>query len=268
VEELELSVRAYNCLKNADIKYIGELVQKSEQEMLKTKNFGKKSLNEIKDVLVGMGFSLGMKIDEFTRRSSARRGKRIDQPERRGFLMRHGIDHRKLGRKPAHRKALLRNLMNALVHAERIETTVSKAKELRPLADRLITLGRPRLSIPAAGIFAPDRQGGDRQAVRHAGGPFRGASGRVHPDHPDGLPGRRRRRDGDHRVPARGGEESRREGEEKAGAKKAPAKTAGKKKAEKETSSLREEGEAGRAKETKPRASRAQTQKTPEGGQG
>ncbi len=66
VEELELSVRAYNCLKNADIKYIGELVQKSEQEMLKTKNFGKKSLNEIKDVLVGMGFSLGMKVDEFT----------------------------------------------------------------------------------------------------------------------------------------------------------------------------------------------------------
>src|SRR5512139_2099822 len=56
--------------------------------------------------------------------------------------MRHGMDHRKMGRKPAHRKALLRNLMNALVHAERIETTVSKAKELRPLADRLITLGK------------------------------------------------------------------------------------------------------------------------------
>ena len=56
--------------------------------------------------------------------------------------MRHGIDHRKLGRKPAHRKALLRNLMNALVHSERIETTLPKAKELRPLADRLITLGK------------------------------------------------------------------------------------------------------------------------------
>ena len=56
--------------------------------------------------------------------------------------MRHGVDHRKLGRKPAHRKALLKNLMNALVHAERIETTVAKAKELRPLADRLITLGK------------------------------------------------------------------------------------------------------------------------------
>lgn len=66
VEELELSVRAYNCLKNADIKFIGELVQRSEQEMLKTKNFGKKSLNEIKDVLQEMGLSLGMKIEGFS----------------------------------------------------------------------------------------------------------------------------------------------------------------------------------------------------------
>jgi DNA-directed RNA polymerase subunit alpha len=66
VEELELSVRAYNCLKNADIKYIGELVQRSEQEMLKTKNFGKKSLNEIKEVLHGMGLSLGMKVESFS----------------------------------------------------------------------------------------------------------------------------------------------------------------------------------------------------------
>ncbi|MBI5420362.1 MAG: DNA-directed RNA polymerase subunit alpha [Deltaproteobacteria bacterium] len=65
VEELELSVRAYNCLKNADIKFIGELVQRSEQEMLKTKNFGKKSLNEIKEVLHGMGLSLGMKVESF-----------------------------------------------------------------------------------------------------------------------------------------------------------------------------------------------------------
>jgi DNA-directed RNA polymerase subunit alpha len=66
VEELELSVRAYNCLKNAEIKYIGELVQRSEQEMLKTKNFGKKSLNEIKEVLHGMGLSLGMKVEGFS----------------------------------------------------------------------------------------------------------------------------------------------------------------------------------------------------------
>lgn len=65
VDSLELSVRAANCLENANIKYIGELVTKSEQEMLKTKNFGRKSLNEIKDILSEMGLSLGMKIDGF-----------------------------------------------------------------------------------------------------------------------------------------------------------------------------------------------------------
>jgi DNA-directed RNA polymerase subunit alpha len=64
VEELELSVRSYNCLKNANIKTIGELVQKTESEMLKTKNFGRKSLNEIKEILSGMGLSLGMTLDE------------------------------------------------------------------------------------------------------------------------------------------------------------------------------------------------------------
>jgi len=56
--------------------------------------------------------------------------------------MRHGMGHRKLRRSPGHRKALLRNLMNALVRSERVETTIAKAKELRPLADRLITLGK------------------------------------------------------------------------------------------------------------------------------
>jgi DNA-directed RNA polymerase subunit alpha len=63
VEELELSVRSYNCLKNADIKTIGDLVQKTEAEMLKTKNFGRKSLNEIKEILAEMGLSFGMKLD-------------------------------------------------------------------------------------------------------------------------------------------------------------------------------------------------------------
>jgi DNA-directed RNA polymerase subunit alpha len=65
VDSLELSVRAANCLENANIKYIGELVTKTEAEMLKTKNFGRKSLNEIKDILAEMGLSLGMKIDGF-----------------------------------------------------------------------------------------------------------------------------------------------------------------------------------------------------------
>ena len=64
VEELELSVRSYNCLKNANIRTIRELVQKSEGEMLKTKNFGRKSLNEIKEILHTMGLSLGMRLDQ------------------------------------------------------------------------------------------------------------------------------------------------------------------------------------------------------------
>lgn len=63
VDDLELSVRSANCLKNANIRYIGELVVRSEAEMLKTKNFGRKSLNEIKEILVDMGLGLGMKID-------------------------------------------------------------------------------------------------------------------------------------------------------------------------------------------------------------
>lgn len=65
VDELELSVRSANCLKNADIHKIFQLVSKTEAEMLKTKNFGRKSLNEIKEVLVDMGLSLGMKLDGF-----------------------------------------------------------------------------------------------------------------------------------------------------------------------------------------------------------
>ena len=64
VEELELSVRSYNCLKNANIHTIGELIIKSEQEMLRTKNFGRKSLNEIKEILSTMGLGLGMRVDE------------------------------------------------------------------------------------------------------------------------------------------------------------------------------------------------------------
>ncbi len=65
VDEMELSVRSYNCLKNANIRTIGDLVQRTEPEMLKTKNFGRKSLNEIKEILTQMGLSLGMKLDSY-----------------------------------------------------------------------------------------------------------------------------------------------------------------------------------------------------------
>lgn len=75
IEEIELSVRSANCLENADIKYIGELVQKSEAEMLRTKNFGRKSLNEIKEILGDMGLSLGMKLEDFPSREELDRMK-------------------------------------------------------------------------------------------------------------------------------------------------------------------------------------------------
>jgi DNA-directed RNA polymerase subunit alpha len=65
VDELELSVRSYNCLKNANIGTLGDLVQKTEAEMLKTKNFGRKSLTEIRETLAQMGLSLGMKLDDY-----------------------------------------------------------------------------------------------------------------------------------------------------------------------------------------------------------
>jgi DNA-directed RNA polymerase subunit alpha len=81
VDELEFSVRSQNCLQNADIKYIGELVQKSEQEMLRTKNFGHKSLNEIKEILREMGLELGMKIDHFPSRDDIDARKRATEKE-------------------------------------------------------------------------------------------------------------------------------------------------------------------------------------------
>jgi DNA-directed RNA polymerase subunit alpha len=73
VDELELSVRSANCLQNANIRFIGELVMKTEGEMLKTKNFGRKSLNEIKDTLASMGLSLGMTIENLPIRSELER---------------------------------------------------------------------------------------------------------------------------------------------------------------------------------------------------
>jgi DNA-directed RNA polymerase subunit alpha len=73
VDELELSVRSANCLQNANIRFIGELVQRTEAEMLKTKNFGRKSLNEIKEVLGTMGLELGMSLDSFPDRQAIER---------------------------------------------------------------------------------------------------------------------------------------------------------------------------------------------------
>jgi DNA-directed RNA polymerase subunit alpha len=80
VDELELSVRSANCLKNDNIVYIGDLVQKTEQEMLRTPNFGRKSLNEIKEVLASMGLSLGMPIPNWPPENIEELAKRIEEP--------------------------------------------------------------------------------------------------------------------------------------------------------------------------------------------
>jgi DNA-directed RNA polymerase subunit alpha len=80
VDELELSVRSANCLKNDNIIYIGDLVQKTEAEMLRTPNFGRKSLNEIKEVLVNMGLTLGMEIPNWPPENIEELAKRLEEP--------------------------------------------------------------------------------------------------------------------------------------------------------------------------------------------
>jgi len=80
VDELELSVRSANCLKNDNIVYIGDLVQKTEAEMLRTPNFGRKSLNEIKEVLATMGLHLGMEIPNWPPENIEELAKRLDEP--------------------------------------------------------------------------------------------------------------------------------------------------------------------------------------------
>ena len=80
VDELELSVRSANCLKNDNIVYIGDLVQNTEQEMLRTPNFGRKSLNEIKEVLSTMGLHLGMEITDWPPENVEEMAKRLEEP--------------------------------------------------------------------------------------------------------------------------------------------------------------------------------------------
>ena len=148
VEELELSVRSYNCLKNANIRTIRELVQKTEAEMLKTKNFGRKSLNEIKEILHTMGLSLGMRVDQ-------RRDRTTNQDL--ATAMRHRVAHRKLGRVTEHRISMLRNQATALLRYEHLTTTVPKAKELRPFVERLITVAKRGVAAGAANAQGAER---------------------------------------------------------------------------------------------------------------
>src|SRR6202140_2823204 len=133
VDDLELTVRSANCLKAENIYYIGDLIQRTETELLKTPNLGRKSLNEIKEVLATRGLSLGMKLENWPRAN-------LDRPK--GNIMRHRHGLRKLNRTSSHRLAMLRNMTNSLLTHEVIKTTLPKAKELRRVAEPLITLGK------------------------------------------------------------------------------------------------------------------------------
>jgi hypothetical protein len=178
VDELELSVRSANCLKNDNIIYIGDLVQKTEAEMLRTPNFGRKSLNEIKEVLCRRWVC----ASAWTSRLAAREhrgngqeartraaGLRIEAPAGRfltaatrwlpvnatgiglpdtaplrteGLNMRHKHGQRKLNHAQRHhRRPILRNLSASLIKHEQI-TTTPKARELRPYIEKLITLAK------------------------------------------------------------------------------------------------------------------------------
>ena len=148
VDEMELSVRSYNCLKNANIRTIGELVQKTEAEMLKTKNFGRKSLNEIKEILAGMGLSLGHEARQLPAAQQ--------QPRAPEHVMRHRVASPQAGAqsRPTGSRSL-RNLATALFERERIRTTLMKAKELRPVRREADHPGqarrRPAARPPAGG---------------------------------------------------------------------------------------------------------------------
>ena len=146
VEELELSVRSYNCLKNANIQTIGELVQKTEAEMLRTKNFGRKSLNEIKEILGTIGPLAGYEDRRARPPDCSRRrhpdrawdrrlehGQLEDERRRserasRGTDMRHLRAGYELKRDAGARKALLRNLVTSVIEQERVITTVPRPR--------------------------------------------------------------------------------------------------------------------------------------------
>ena len=153
VDDLELTVRSANCLKAENIYYIGDLIQRTETELLKTPNLGRKSLNEIKEVLASRGLSLGHEARELAARGLGP-AVTTDQPKtknergakrrhlRKGSAMRHRHGLRKLNRTSSHRLAMLRNMTNSLFTHEAIRTTLPKAKELRRVAEPLITLAK------------------------------------------------------------------------------------------------------------------------------
>ena len=130
VDELELTVRSANCLKAENIHYIGDLVTRMESDLLRTPNLGKKSLNEIKEVLASRGLSLGLVLEHWPPETT------------KNFNMRHRKSGRKLNRNSSHRTALMRSLAISIILRESIKTTLAKAKEIRGFLEPLVTLAK------------------------------------------------------------------------------------------------------------------------------
>jgi hypothetical protein len=170
IDDLELTVRSANCLKAESIYYIGDLIQRTEVELLKTPNLGKKSLTEIKEVLAARGLSLGMKLENWPppglQHEHAAANRRLIKEN---TVMRH----RKSGRKArAHQFASQGHVPQhggvAVPHGL-IKTTLPKAKELRRVAEPLITLAKvDGVAIVVLPLRSSARQGCRRQAVRRA----------------------------------------------------------------------------------------------------
>ena len=224
VEELELSVRSYNCLKNANIQTIGELVQKTEAEMLRTKNFGRKSLNEIKEILANMGLSLGMRIDAhgrlvappaagLARITGLRSGRRGSQDQTRGVDMQTQSmpDINSSGPWIAATRCL-RNLATSVILEERIVTTVPKAKAVKPLVEKMITLAKEDYAAFAASgrgmvLLTPASV---KKLFDIVGPAVRPAQRRLHPHYAPGTAQRRWRRAGNAGAGGFGAGEARR----------------------------------------------------------
>jgi ribosomal protein L17 len=220
VDELELSVRSANCLKNDNIVYIGDLIQKTEAEMLRTPNFGRKSLNEIKEVLAQMGLHLGMDIPTGRRRTSRSwpsatkitstdRGlARSSDKARRGWSAVTGKGESHAPRQSAaasstgpssHRKAMFANMAASLIKHEQIVTTLPKAKELKPIVDKLITLAKRGDLHARRQAISQIRDDAPSQAVRRSPSATRSAR-RLHPRAQGRLPLWRQRADGGDRA--------------------------------------------------------------------
>ena len=146
IDDFGLSVRSLNSLKNSNIRTLKDLVEFSEDDLLKVKNVGEKALSEIAELLQREGLNFGMGFEETDGELRiARPGVAAGGPalrRHRGGLMRHRAKGRQLSRTSSHKRALLNNMASSLFEHGRVVTTEAKAKELRPFAEKLITLAR------------------------------------------------------------------------------------------------------------------------------